>query len=597
MSLQTEIKHLVVQAVEELYDRTIGEEDVTVNQTKPEFQGDYTVVVFQLTRYSKLSPEDTARQIGEYLLENDEDTFERFEVIKGFLNLFIRETYWLEFLQEYYDDSTFGRHMAGREKVIVEYSSPNTNKPLHLGHLRNNFLGWSVAEILKASGYRVIKTCVVNDRGIHICKSMIAWMKYAHGATPETEGMKGDHFVGKWYVKFNEVYSQQVKELMAAGKTQEEAEEQAPILQEARELLKRWEARDPEVWKVWEMMNNWVYAGFEETYRRIGSDFDKIYYESETYLLGKKLVEEGLRKKIFFKKPDGSIWVDLTAEGLDEKLLLRSDGTSVYITQDLGLAQLKYDDFGAERSIYVIGDEQNYHMQVLKLVCQKLGIPQADGIYHLSYGMVDLPSGKMKSREGTVVDADDLLDEMKATAEKYTRELGKVEGFQEQELDALFEMIGQAALKYYLLRVSPQKRMVFHPGESIDFQGHTGPFIQYTYARIRSVFRKARIRTAADLPFLDDCEEALLTEEKTLIRLLEQYPDQIQQAADELDPSVLAHYLFEVARMYNSFYAELPIAKADSEEKKSLRLMISWLTAHVIQSGMQLLGMQVPEKM
>ncbi|MBX5438338.1 MAG: arginine--tRNA ligase, partial [Thermoflavifilum sp.] len=352
MSLQTEIKHLVIQAVEELYDRTIGEEDVTVNQTKPEFAGDYTVVTFQLTRYSKLSPEATAQQIGAYLLENDEDTFERYEVIKGFLNLFIRETYWVEFLQEYYDDNTFGRHMAGKEKVMVEYSSPNTNKPLHLGHLRNNFLGWSVAEILKANGYQVIKTCVVNDRGIHICKSMIAWMKYAGGATPETAGMKGDHFVGQWYVKFNEVYAQQVKELMAAGKSREEAEEQAPILQEARELLKRWEAHDPEVRSVWQTMNNWVYAGFEQTYKRIGSDFDKIYYESETYLLGKKLVEEGLRKKIFFKKPDGSVWIDLTAEGLDEKLLLRSDGTSVYITQDLGLAKLKYEDYGADRSIY-----------------------------------------------------------------------------------------------------------------------------------------------------------------------------------------------------------------------------------------------------
>lgn len=597
MSLTSEIKHLVVQAVEELYDRAIGENEVTVNPTKPEFGGDYTVVVFQLTRYSKRSPEATALQIGEYLLEKDEDSFERFEVVKGFLNLYIREDYWLEFLQEYYDDNTFGRQMTGKEKVIVEYSSPNTNKPLHLGHLRNNFLGWSVAEILKANGYRVVKTCVVNDRGIHICKSMIAWMKYAHGATPESTGIKGDHFVGQYYVKFNEVYEQQIQALMAAGKSREEAEEQAPIMQEARELLKRWEAHDAEVWKVWEMMNNWVYAGFEETYRRIGSDFDKIYYESETYLLGKKLVEQGLKKKIFFKKSDGSVWVDLRAEGLDEKLLLRSDGTSVYITQDLGLAKLKYEDFGADRSIYVIGDEQNYHMQVLKLVCQKLGIPQADGIYHLSYGMVDLPGGKMKSREGTVVDADDLLDEMKATAEKYTRELGKVEGFQDHELDALFEMIGQAALKFYLLRVSPQKRIVFHPGESVDFQGHTGPFIQYTYARIRSVFRKARVHNASDLPFLDEWQEELLPEEKSLIRMLEQYPDQIQQAADELDPSILAHYVFEIARMYNSFYAELPIAKADSEEKKILRLMISWLTAHVIRSGMQLLGMQVPDKM
>jgi len=597
MSLTAEIKHLVVQAVDELYDRKITENEVTVNPTKPEFGGDYTVVVFQFTRYSKLSPEATARQIGEYLVENDEDSFERFEVVKGFLNLYIREDYWLEFLQEYYDDNTFGRQMTGKEKVIVEYSSPNTNKPLHLGHLRNNFLGWSVAEILKANGYRVVKTCVVNDRGIHICKSMIAWMKYAHGATPESTGIKGDHFVGQYYVKFNEVYEQQIQALMAAGKSREEAEEQAPIMQEARELLKRWEAHDAEVWKVWEMMNNWVYAGFEETYRRIGSDFDKIYYESETYLLGKKLVEQGLKKKIFFKKSDGSVWVDLRAEGLDEKLLLRSDGTSVYITQDLGLAKLKYEDFGADRSIYVIGDEQNYHMQVLKLVCQKLGIPQAEGIYHLSYGMVDLPGGKMKSREGTVVDADDLLDEMKATAEKYTRELGKVEGFQDHELDALFEMIGQAALKYYLLRVSPQKRIVFHPGESVDFQGHTGPFIQYTYARIRSVFRKARVHNASDLPFLDEWQEELLPEEKSLIRMLEQYPDQIQQAADELDPSILAHYLFEIARMYNSFYAELPIAKADSEEKKILRLMISWLTAHVIRSGMQLLGMQVPDKM
>ncbi|MCL6524080.1 MAG: arginine--tRNA ligase [Thermoflavifilum sp.] len=596
MSIVADIKHLVVQAVDELYDRMITEEEVIVNPTKPEFGGDYTVVAFSLTRYSQLSPEATAQQIGQYLLDND-DTFVHFEVIKGFLNLFIGETYWIEFLQEYYDDNTFGRHVKSRERVMVEYSSPNTNKPLHLGHLRNNFLGWSVAEILKASGYQVVKTCVVNDRGIHICKSMVAWMKFAHGATPESTGIKGDHFVGQYYVKFNEVYEQQISELMSAGKSREEAEEQAPIMQEARSLLQRWEQRDPEVWKIWQMMNSWVYAGFEQTYKRIGSDFDKIYYESETYLLGKKLVEEGLRKKIFYQKPDKSIWVDLRAEGLDEKLLIRSDGTSVYITQDLGLAQLKYEDFHPDRSIYVIGDEQNYHMQVLKLICQKLQIPRSEGIHHLSYGMVDLPSGKMKSREGTVVDADDLLDEMRATAEKYTRELGKVDDFSASELEQLFEMIGQAALKYYLLRVSPQKRMVFHPGESIDFQGHTGPFIQYTYARIRSIFRKAGIATAGDLPGINDPDEALLPQEKALIMALEQYPDRIQQAADELDPSVLALYLYEIARLFNSFYADLPIAKAESAEKRHLRLAISWLAAHVIRSGMQLLGMQVPEKM
>ncbi|MBL7710126.1 MAG: arginine--tRNA ligase, partial [Chitinophagaceae bacterium] len=473
-----------------------------------------------------------------------------------------------------------------------EYSSPNTNKPLHLGHLRNNFLGWSVAEILKAKGYEIIKSCIVNDRGIHICKSMIAWQLFANGSTPESANMKGDHFVGEYYVKFNDEYKKQVEELVAAGMTKELAEKEAPIMKGTQQMLLDWEEGKPEVIELWKTMNSWVYAGFDVTYKRIGSDFQKMYYESETYLPGKKFVEDGLKTGVFFKKEDGSIWIDLTDEGLDEKLVLRKDGTSVYITQDLGLAQQKYEEFNYDQSIYVIADEQNYHMKVLRLILKKLGKPYADGIYHLSYGMVELPTGRMKSREGTVVDADDMVEEMVNVARNKTEELGKVKDFTEAELKELYDTIALGALKFFLLRVDPKKKMIFNPEESIDFHGFTGPFVQYTHARIKSILRKQK---AADGP--QAMERSLLKLEKDLIVSLEQYPAIIDQAATEHNPSLLAIYAFNLAKSFNTFYTEHSVMNAETEEKKQLRLQIAAMTANVIASAMSLLGIRVPERM
>jgi len=475
---------------------------------------------------------------------------------------------------------------------MVEYSSPNTNKPLHLGHLRNNFLGWSVAEILKTNGYEVIKSCIVNDRGIHICKSMIAWQLFANGATPESTNTKGDHFVGDYYVKFNDEYKKQVDELIAGGMTKELAEKEAPIIKATQQMLLEWEEGKPEVMELWRKMNSWVYAGFDVTYKTIGSDFDKTYYESNTYLLGKDIVQQGLDKKIFFQKEDGSIWIDLTAEGLDEKLVQRKDGTSVYITQDIGLALQKYQEYKIDYNIYVIGNEQNYHMKVLQLICQKLGIPNAENIYHLSYGMVELTTGKMKSREGTVVDADDLVDEMIATSQQHTEELGKVKDFTPEELKELYNTIGLGAMKFYLLRVDPKKTMVFNPEESIDFHGFTGPFVQYTHARIKSILRKNPttdngIQTKVDL----------LKLEKEVIVNLEQYPAALAEACREYNPSVIANYLFNLAKTFNSFYVEHSIANAENEEKKQLRLQLAVMTSNVLKNGMQLLGIRVPERM
>jgi arginyl-tRNA synthetase len=597
MSLMQEMRKCAAMAIEEIFDQVVAEEEVLVNVTKPEFEGDYTMVVFNLTSFSKKSPEETASMIGEFLLEEYPEIFISHNVIKGFLNLTIADDYWTDFLGEYYDDFTFGEFLPNSQKVIVEYSSPNTNKPLHLGHLRNNFLGWSIAAILKANGYEVFKTCVVNDRGIHICKSMVAWQLFGNGQTPVSAGMKGDHFVGEYYVKFNEIQKQQVDELVQAGKTKEEAENETPVMKAAKEMLQKWEQNDPVIRELWHTMNEWVYAGFDETYRRIGSEFDKIYYESDTYLLGKKYVEQGVKKGIFTQKKDKSVWVDLTADGLDEKLLLRKDGTSVYITQDIGLAKLKYDDYKAEQSIYVIGDEQIYHMKVLQLVCQKLKIPHADGIFHLSYGMVELPGGKMKSREGTVVDADDMLDEMTATAARHTQELGKVEGFTEDELQELYEILGTGAIKFFLLRVDPKKKMVFNPQESIDFHGFTGPFVQYTFARIKSVLRKEKEANGSYKFLLPTYDEPLLPLEKELLLQLDQYPDMVASAGNSMDPSVIAIYVFTVAKTFNSFYTEYSIQKAETEEKKQLRLQLSMLTAHVLSSGMHLLGISMPERM
>lgn len=587
------VKEKVIAALEGLFNMAFSEKDFQVNQTKPEFEGDYTVVLFSLVKSLKLSPDDLGNKLGGELINRNPQLFTGFNIIKGFLNLTIAEAYWFDLLKENFQNENYGKQAPNGVKVMVEYSSPNTNKPLHLGHLRNNFLGWSIAEILKASGNEVIKSCIVNDRGIHICKSMLAWKMFANGATPETANQKGDHFVGDYYVRFNDAYKLEVDALIAAGQSKAEAEKNAPIMQATQEMLKKWEEGDPETITLWKMMNAWVYAGFDETYKKIGSDFDRVYYESETYLLGKDTVQEGLDKGVFFKKDDGSVWIDLTADGLDEKLVLRKDGTSVYITQDIGLAQDKYREYGIDKSIYVIGDEQNYHMKVLKLICQKIGLPYADSIYHLSYGMVELPTGKMKSREGTVVDADDIVAEMNAIAAKHTAELGKVQDFAPDALNELYDTIGLGALKFFLLRVDPKKKMVFNPEESVDFHGFTGPFIQYTHARIKSILRKEKIDTAS----ANFDAELLLPLEKSLLISLELFEDIIAQAATELNPSVIAIFAFNLAKTFNSFYAEHSVTQAETESKKQLRLRIAAMTALVLASSMQLLGIRVPERM
>ena len=593
MSVIEQIKVAAAKAIEELYKVEIGATSILVNATKPEFEGDYTVVLFAFVKQLKKSPDELGKELGEYLINNNAHLFTDFNVIKGFLNLSINHAVWLKFVSSEYSNNQFGKQITTANKVMVEYSSPNTNKPLHLGHLRNNFLGWSIAEILKANGNDVVKTCIVNDRGVHICKSMIAWQLFGNNATPESTHTKGDHFVGDYYVKFNDEYKKQVEELIASGKTKEAAEKEAPIMQATQQMLFDWETGKPEIIALWKTMNSWVYAGFDETYKNIGSDFDKVYYESNTYLLGKDLVEKGLAKNVFYQKDDGSVWIDLTADGLDEKIVQRRDGTSVYITQDIGLAQQRYEEYKASESIYVIGDEQNYHMKVLKLICQKLGLPSANGIHHLSYGMVELPTGKMKSREGTVVDADDLVQEMIAISKQKTEELGKVKDFTEAELVELYNTIGLGALKFFLLRVDPKKKMIFNPEESIDFHGFTGPFIQYTHARIKSILRKAE---AQDLNItLED--DGLLKLEKDVIKHIELFPATIAEAAAEHDPSKIAIYIFNLAQQFNSFYAQHSIANAENEIKKILRLQIATLTAHVIKRGMGMMGIAVPERM
>ena len=592
MSIVSQIKPLVVKELKNLYEQDFNESDLTISSTKPEFEGDYTLVLFSFVKQLKKSPEQLGAAIGEALVNSNPEIFTAHNVIKGFLNLTVADNYWINFLQTNYASPKFGTQPANGKKVMVEYSSPNTNKPIHLGHLRNNFLGWSVAQMLKQSGYETIKSCIVNDRGIHICKSMIAWQLFANGATPQSTNTKGDHFVGDYYVRFNDEYKKQVEELIAGGMKKEEAEKGAPIMKGTQQMLLDWENGKPDVIELWKTMNNWVYAGFDVTYKRIGSDFDKMYYESETYLPGKKFVEEGLKQGVFFKKDDGSVWIDLTDEGLDEKLVLRKDGTSVYITQDLGLAEEKYGDFKYDESIYVIADEQNYHMKVLKLILKKLGKPYAEGIYHLSYGMVELPTGRMKSREGTVVDADDMVEEMVNVAKNKTEELGKVKDFTEAELKELYDTIALGALKFFLLRVDPKKKMIFNPEESIDFHGFTGPFVQYTHARIKSILRKGQgTRDKAQVG------SSLLKLEKDLVISLEQYPNIIEQAVAEHNPSLIAIYVFTIAKAFNTFYTEHSVMNAESEEKKQLRLQLSEMTANVIASGMRLLGIKVPERM
>jgi arginyl-tRNA synthetase len=593
MSVIEQIKVSAAAAIHQLYETEIEANAILVNATKPEFEGDYTVVLFAFVKQLKKSPDALGNELGEYLIANNGDLFSGFNIIKGFLNLNINNTVWLNFVEQQYNNDAYGIATNTGNKVMVEYSSPNTNKPLHLGHLRNNFLGWSTAEILKANGNDVVKTCIVNDRGIHICKSMIAWQLFGNGATPESTNSKGDHLVGDYYVKFNDELKRQIEALIVAGKTKEEAEKEAPIMKETQQMLLDWEAGKPEVIELWKTMNSWVYAGFDKTYKSIGSDFDKVYYESNTYLLGKDLVEKGLAKNVFYKKDDGSVWIDLTSDGLDEKIVQRRDGTSVYITQDIGLAEQRYEEYKANESIYVIGDEQNYHMKVLKLICQKLGLPSADGIYHLSYGMVELPTGKMKSREGTVVDADDLVAEMIAISKQKTEELGKVKDFTETELVELYKTIGLGALKFFLLRVDPKKKMIFNPEESIDFHGFTGPFIQYTHARIKSILRKAENVASYQLPVTGE----LMKLEKEVIKHIELFPATIAESAQEHDPSKVAIYIFNLAQLFNSFYAQHSIANAESEEKKILRLQIAALSAQVIKTGMKVLGIDVPERM
>lgn len=592
MSVVEQIKKAAAITIAGLYQIPIQPNDILVNATKQEFEGDYTVVLFALVKQLKKSPDALGEEIGKAMVEKFPELFSNYNIIKGFLNLSVIDAYWFQFLSAQHSNERFGFNTDTQEKVMVEYSSPNTNKPLHLGHLRNNFLGWSIAEILKATGHDVAKTCIVNDRGVHICKSMIAWQRFANGATPASTGMKGDHFVGDYYVKFNDAYKKEIDELVASGMTKEQAEKEAPIMKDTQQMLIDWEAGKPEVMELWRTMNGWVYEGFNQTYQRIGSDFDKTYYESNTYLLGKDLVETGLSKGVFFQKEDGSVWIDLTADGLDEKLVRRKDGTSVYITQDIGLAEQKQKEFNAQQSIYVVGDEQNYHFKVLKLICQKLQLPSADGIYHLSYGMVELPSGKMKSREGTVVDADDLVEEMVNIARQKTEELGKVKDFNSEELKELYDIIGLGALKFFLLRVDPKKKMIFNPEESIDFHGFTGPFIQYTHARIKSILRK---NTADHGPWTMDYD--LLKLEKELLLTLEQFPTVLNEAATEHDPSKVAIYVFNLAKTFNSFYTEHSIANAENEEKKRLRLALSQLTAQTLKNGMSVLGIRVPERM
>lgn len=596
MNIEKEIIPLIQQAFNELYNHSLQLQDIKLQPTRKDFEGTYTFVTFPYSRVSKKSPDETAQDIGEFLKEKAR-IVSNYNVVKGFLNLVITNEAWLIAFADIARQDHWGEQPANGKKVVVEYSSPNTNKPLHLGHLRNNFLGYSVSEILKANGYDVTRVNLVNDRGIHICKSMLAYQKWGEGETPESGGIKGDHLIGKYYVIFDKEYKKQIEELAKEGMDKEKAKVEAPLIKEAQQMLQQWEAGEEEVVALWKRMNEWVYAGFEETYRKIGVRFDKMYKESDTYLLGKDIVEEGLEKGVFFKKDDGSVWADLSDEGLDEKLVLRGDGTSVYITQDMGTADLKYKDFGMDKSIVVVGNEQDYHFKVLFSLLDKLERPYAKGNYHLSYGMVDLPSGKMKSREGTVVDADDLVQEMQDTARDYTLELGKLEDFESEEAEALYRTIGMGALKYYLLKVDPKKRMLFNPQESVDFQGHTGPFIQYTYARISSLLRRAN---QLEIPYQDvdySTIQELQNSEREVIFQLSQWPEKLNLAGEEYAPSIVAQYVYDLAKEYNRFYAEVSVFNADNETIRNFRIALSAAVAKNIRMGMNLLGIEVPERM
>ena len=596
MKLQDTLKEYAVKAVETLYGVTL--ENVEIQLTKKDFVGDMTIVIFPMLRQVKGNPQQIGEAIGAHIKQNAPNLVCDFNVIKGFLNLVIADSYYINFLNDIKDNPQYGLAAPNsKEALLVEYSSPNTNKPLHLGHIRNNLLGYSVAEILKAAGHKVYKTQIINDRGIHICKSMIAWQRFGNGETPESIGLKGDKLVGNYYVAFDKAYKTEIEQLIAEGKTKEEAEKQAPIFLEAQELLRKWEAGDAEVLALWKKMNSWVYDGFGVTYKNLGVDFDSNYYESNTYLLGKDIVEQGLAKGVFFKKEDGSVWCDLTADGLDEKLVLRSDGTSVYITQDMGTATQRVKDYpDVKGMVYTVGNEQDYHFKVLFLILKKLGYDWASKLYHLSYGMVDLPSGKMKSREGTVVDADDLISEMQQTAKEISQELGKLDGYTDEQKEELYRTIGLGALKYYILKVDPKKRILFDPKESIDFQGNTGPFVQYTYARIRSILRKYN-EVATGKPQVTNLPSELHEKEKTLLRSIGQFPAVVQDAADNYSPALVANYVYDLVKDFNSFYQNVSILGEQDPVKLDFRVALCRKISEIIAEAFKMLGIQVPERM
>ena len=596
MEIANKIMKAVQAAIDELYGQQVPEKMVQLQETRAEFEGQLTLVVFPFLKMSKKAPEATAQEIGEQLVKKVPEVISKFNVIKGFLNLTINPAQWIELLESIQQNPTFGFTPVTEESplVMIEYSSPNTNKPLHLGHVRNNLLGWALAQVMQANGNKVVKTNIVNDRGIHICKSMLAWLKWGNGETPESSGKKGDHLIGDYYVAFDKHYREEVKELVAQGMDEEQAKQEAPLIKEAHEMLVKWEQNDPEVRGLWRKMNEWVYAGFDETYKALGVSFDKIYYESETYLEGKEKVEEGLEKGLFYRREDNSVWADLTNEGLDEKLLLRSDGTSVYMTQDIGTAKLRFQDFPIDKMIYVVGNEQNYHFQVLSILLDKLGFKWGKDLVHFSYGMVELPNGKMKSREGTVVDADDLIATMIQDARQMSADkVNKLEGITEEEAQEIARIVGMGALKYFILKVDARKNMLFNPEESIDFNGNTGPFIQYTYARIRSILRKAGEVNLADLA--KDTE--LSEKEISLIQHLQGFQAAVKQAGADYNPSCIANYCYELVKEYNQFYHDFSVLREEDEKKRQFRIALSAAVSQVIKNGMGLLGIEVPERM
>ena len=597
MSIEERLIDAVVKGIKELYGADVPAAQVQLQKTKKEFEGHLTVVVFPFLRMSRKAPEATAQELGEYLKAN-EPIISNFNVIKGFLNLIIAPSCWVELLNDIHADAHYGIKEVGEDSklVMIEYSSPNTNKPLHLGHVRNNLLGHSLSKIMAANGNKVVKTNIVNDRGIHICKSMLAWAKYGKGETPESSGKKGDHLVGDYYVAFDKHYKAELAELKSKGMSDEEAEASSVLMKEAREMLVKWEANDPEVRALWNKMNGWVYTGFDETYKRLGVSFDKIYYESDTYLEGKEKVDEGLAKGLFFKKEDGSVWADLTKEGLDQKLLLRADGTSVYMTQDIGTAKMRFSDYSIDQMIYVVGNEQNYHFQVLSILLDKLGFAWGKDLVHFSYGMVELPEGKMKSREGTVVDADDLMDEMIDTAKETSKELGKLDHISDEEANEIARIVGLGALKYFILKVDARKNMTFNPKESIDFNGNTGPFIQYTYARIQSVLRKAK-EAGMVLPKSVDVTTEISEKERGLIQLVADFAVIVDQAGKDYSPSGIANYIYELVKEYNQFYHDFSILREEDEKVKLFRLVLSQTVAETIKNGMDLRGREVPDRM